>query len=297
MVGVISAFAGMTPFLKYNYMSNLKQLRLRIKSVKSTRKITKAMQMISAAKLRKAKIAMEEGHFFHDAVKQGLDNVIFSTEDLTALAKSMIEKMPDDASKLIIAFSSDRGLCGGFNQNIIRMVKSNLLDNPDIKVIAIGKRMMNIINTNYPDNLVSEYSSIEMNDSNIEELADSIISMINDSAISSCDLYFNLFKNALTQVPTQKRIVPFTIDTGAKKTELQGEDILNKLLRMYLIAEIKYAFLQSRASEEASRTTAMDNATRNAGELIDKLTLVMNRQRQANITSELTEIISGAEAI
>jgi F-type H+-transporting ATPase subunit gamma len=277
-------------------MSNLKQLRLRIKSVKSTKKITQAMQMIAAAKLRKTKIALEDGHFFHDTVKENLDNVIVSSEELTPLAKSMM-KTSTEAPKLIIAFSSDRGLCGGFNQNIIRMAKSNLFDSPDTRVIAIGKRMMYMIGTNYPDNLVAEYSGVEMNNTNIGELADNIISMINDNAISSCDLCFNLFQSTLTQVPTQKRIVPFIIDTEPKKTEMQGDDILNKLLRMYIIAEIKYAFLQSSASEEASRTTAMDNATRNAGELIGKLTLVMNRQRQANITRELTEIISGAEAV
>ncbi len=279
-------------------MSNLKQLRLRIKSVKSTKKITKAMQMIAAAKLRKAKLGLENGSFFYDSVKNELNKVIVSCEEISTLAKLMMAKNVDTTKPaLIIAFTSDRGLCGGFNQNIIRIVKSKLLDVSNVKIVAIGKRMMQFINFNYSDNLVAEYTSHEMNDKNIGELADNILSMISDNAISSCDLYFNLFKSALTQIPTQKQIVPFIADNESQKTEIYSDDILNKLLRMYIIAEIKYAFLQSSASEEASRTTAMDNATRNAGELIDKLTLVMNRQRQANITRELTEIISGAEAV
>jgi len=232
-------------------------------------------------------------------VKKSLCEVIVSSDELTPLANFMInnESIESNKPKLIIAFTSDRGLCGGFNQSIIRMIKSNLISSEETKIIAIGKRIVHFINTNYSDNLVAEYINLEINDKNINELADNIISMINDNSISSCDICFNFFKNALVQTATQKKIIPFTVDTNAHKTELVGEDVLNKLLRLYIIAEIKYAFLNSVASEEAARTTAMDNATRNAGDLIEDLTLAMNRQRQSAITSELTEIISGAEAV
>lgn len=290
-------------------MANVKQLRLRIKSIKSTKKITKAMQMVSAAKLRKSRIALEGSGIYRGAVEAAFQKVLAVDQDLSSLAKIALGIESHSKVKLLVLIGSDRGLCGSFNQAIFRILKADItkLNNADIpfKIIAIGKKPTQFVNIYYPQHVIEVYNNSEFRDQNFSVLSKNIINMLTtqiaENKIGSCDVYFTEFKNTVTQIATVKELVPLKITKT--KTEqnticgVEGETLVENLIEMYIIAQIQYALLESRASEEASRTTAMDNATRNAEEMIDKLTLVMNRNRQAMITKELIEIISGAEAV
>ena len=283
-------------------MSDLKQLRLRIKSIKSTRKITKAMQMVAASRLRKAREALESAHYYYNAVKNAAKKAIASDGDLADFAKKILTGDFDKSKpKLIIAFAADRGLCGSFNQSMIKQIKNAIASEDDFLIVAVGKRMMGFAESYCPDNIIEEHFGSCIDDEIISKIASIVVSRISDNSISSCHLFFNEFRSVIVQEPKDKTIVPLSVDEQKDKKilspSLEGENILDKILHLYIMAEIKNAYVNSCASEEAARTTAMDNATRNAGELIDKLTLVMNRKRQAVITRELIEIISGAEAV
>jgi F-type H+-transporting ATPase subunit gamma len=256
------------------------------------------MQMVSASRLKRARIALENGKPYIEAVKHSLSKAVVSSAELSEMAKMMLgENIDNSNSVLILAFGSDRGLCGAFNHATTKIMQDIIYSYEEVKIIAIGKKIMDFVNLHYSDFLRSEYMYYEMTDDIIYEIADDIIDMILSGVISSCYLCFNNFKNVISQEPTSRSIIPFQIEDNANEVELVSDDLLNYLLRSYIISEIKNALLNSSASEEAARTTAMDNATRNAGDLIDELTLVLNRKRQAAITEELIEIISGAEAL
>lgn len=282
-------------------MSDLKNLRLRIKSIKSTRKITKAMQMVSASRLKRSKSALESAHHYYNAVKLVAGQVISSDGDASEFAKRILAgDFSLDKPKLIIAFGADRGLCGSFNQSIIKQIKNAIISADDFLIIAIGKRVMDFAESHCPENILEEHYVSDINDEIISKIASIVVKRISDGTISSCHLFFNEFHNVIMQEAKDKTIVPLNLDIKAKEgpaPTLEGENILDKILELYIVSEIKNAHVNSSASEEAARTTAMDNATRNAGDLIDNLTLVMNRKRQAVITKELIEIISGAEAV
>lgn len=282
-------------------MSDLKQLRLRIKSIKSTRKITKAMQMVSASRLRKARIALEAAEYYYNAVKSAAYKVLEVDGEYSEFAKRILSgKFDKTKPKLIIVFGADRGLCGSFNQSIIKQIKAEIAGSEDFLVIAIGKRMMDFVESYCSDNILEEHFASCIDDEMISHIVSVIVKRIEENTISSCHIFYNKFINVISQESTDKTLVPLELDehdSDKVTPEIDGENILDNLLRLYIKAEIKNAFVNSAASEEAARTTAMDNATRNAGDLIDKLTLVMNRKRQAVITKELIEIISGAEAV
>lgn len=283
-------------------MSDLKQLRLRIKSIKSTRKITKAMQMVSASRLRKAREALESAHYYYNAVMNAAKQVLSSDGEMSDFAKKVINSDFDpDKPKLIIAFSADRGLCGSFNQSMIKQMRAEIESVDDFLVIAIGKRMMDFVENYCPENILEEHFASCIDDEMISHLTSVIVKRIEDESISSCHIFYNHFHNVINQEAIDKTLMPLDLDTEQDESKIppyiEGENVLDQLLKLYIKAELKNAYVNSSASEEAARTTAMDNATRNAGELIDKLTLVMNRKRQALITKELIEIISGAEAV
>ena len=289
-------------------MANVKQLRLRIKSIKSTKKITKAMQMVSAAKLRKARIALDNSGIYHNVVETAMHNVLGADADLSILAKAAFGLKAISRVKLLILVSSDRGLCGSFNHAVFRMFRADIAkymeDKVPFKIITIGKKSSQFVEAHYSEYLLSAYNNLGFSVESINKLAHDIVHMLSgkhdNHSIGSCNIYFSTFKNVMTQMPTQKQLLPIEIKKSEhghhEICEVEGENIVDELIGMYITAQLQYALLTSRAGEEAARTNSMDNATRNAEEMVDKLTLVMNRNRQAMITKELIEIISGADA-
>ncbi len=288
-------------------MANVKQLRLRIKSIKSTKKITKAMQMVSAAKLRKSRMALDGSGVYHQAVEEAVHNVLGADGDLSVLAKVALGQKTISKVKLLVVFGSDRGLCGSFNSAILRMLKFDIAkyieDGIPFKIITIGKKPTQFVNAHYKNYLLEAHNSLGFGTNETCALSAKIMKMLSTARdtqhVGSCDIYYSSFKNTVTQVPTAKQLLPLQIKKSDKVSlcEVEGETLVEDLIEMYVTAQLQYAILESRTSEEASRTTAMDNATRNAEDMIQKLTLVMNRNRQAMITKELIEIISGAEAV
>lgn len=283
-------------------MSNLKQLRLRIKSVKSTKKITKAMQMVAASRLKKAREALEASKIYNQAVRESVSKVILSCDSEVSEFAGRILNGDLDVYKpaLIILFSSDKGLCGSFNQSVFKKLEMEIDTHEFIKIMAIGKRAIEYVNAYHPDDMFAEYYFSEIDDEKLTLIANEISEKIENNMISSCDIIYNHFKNMISNETSKKHILPldeFEQNESDNPVEVEGKDVLDKLLKLYILSELRNAANHSRASEESSRTTAMDNATKNAGELIDKLTLAMNRKRQSIITGELIEIISGAEAV
>lgn len=291
-------------------MANVKQLRLRIKSIKSTKKITKAMQMVSAAKLRRSKAALDNFGEYHNAVAEAIHQALHAGEELSNKAKAALGIHSSHVrTKLLIAIGSDRGLCGGFNQNVFRLLRNDveryIANGVRFRIIVIGKKPSVLINAHYKNHVMKTYDNLECSTEFLTNLSSEILEMLDHSLdsknICSCDVYFSSFKNTVTQIAECKQILPIEHKkshiTENSVHDIEGKNVIDLLLKMHIIAQLNYAILDSRASEEASRTTAMDNATRNAEDMMDKLTLIMNRSRQAMITKELIEIISGAEAI
>jgi F-type H+-transporting ATPase subunit gamma len=258
------------------------------------------MQMVSAARLKRAREALESSMIYSDAVRLAVKNVSKSGEAISDFADRIINgKTKDYMPTLIILFSSDKGLCGPFNQSIFKRLDADIDHHEHVKIMAIGKRAIDYVNAHYPEDLLAEYMFSELDDEKLSLIADEICSKIEANKISNCEIYYNHFKNVISNETIIKHLIPFTHDgeEEPQKVELEGENVLDKVLRLYILSELKNAANHSRASEESSRTTAMDNATKNAGELIDNLTLATNRKRQSLITGELIEIISGAEAV
>jgi len=288
-------------------MANVKQLRLRIKSIKSTKKITKAMQMVSAAKLRKSRIVLDGSSLYHNAVESAMHNALGVDQDLSILSKVALGMKSISKTKLLMVFGSDRGLCGSFNHAMLRMLKFDIAryieEGIQFKIITIGKKTSQFVNAHYKEHILEEHHNLGFGTDEICALSRRIMNMLSNSKdtqhIGSCDIYYTSFKNTVTQVPTAKQLLPLQIkksDSVHNVCDVEGENLIEDLISMYILAQVQYAMLESKTSEEAARTTAMDNATRNADDMIEKLTLVMNRNRQAMITKELIEIISGAEA-
>ena len=280
-------------------MSGVKVLRNRIKSVKSTQKITKAMRMVSAAKLHRAKESEGVARFFRDriiemlaAAKDSLDQ-----SEISQVNKSILYKDDVCYNSVVIVYSSDRGLCGPFNSMVYRNLKKDLSEYKNLKIICIGKKIHELLVGKY--NVIAYFSGITNTQKMSSEINRILIQEVQDNPHTEVIIYYTKFKNTLIQIPSKLTLIPVDIEntTQTNNLEFEGEGLLDKLIELYLEANIVANFYESKASEEASRMTAMDNATRNAGEMIDKLTLKMNRTRQAQITRELIEVISGAEAI
>lgn len=295
-------------------MSGLKQLRNRVQSIKSTQKITKAMQLVSASKLKKVKDQAEGFVAYSDLLRASMSDVAknISLISLPEGYKSFfLEDNKSDLDHLLVVMSSERGLCGGFNASIIRKVKQDIKclqsSGKKVKLLVVGKKGMDALKGQYSDLILEYYHDAK---GRVESLSlmikDKIMELVESGQIGGCSIYYNHFKNAMSQIPTMRALVPAKFDEEEKSEgksdsssvlEYEGENVVEEILHLYMSGEISNALLQSKASEEGARMTAMDNATRNAGELENKLTLQLNRSRQAIITTELTEIISGAEAV
>ncbi len=299
-------------------MPSLDDLKKRIKSVKSTQKITKAMKMVAAAKLKKAQESAENGRPYSEKVQNIILNLTKSINDPNNAPKLLIGTGKDKVH-LCIVMTADRGLCGGFNTNICKLAKKHFRkitkEGKELKIITIGTKGYDQIKNEYGKYVIKKInfknkkklSFIEAN-----EIGKEILRLYEQNEFDKCYIFFNSFKNVITQIPRSELIVPATSlsdlqssrdkntdneETHSYEFEPEEDEILNELLPKNISVQILKAFLENAASEQGSRMTAMDNATRNAGDLVEKLTINYNRSRQASITKELIEIISGAESL
>ena len=292
-------------------MPSLDDLKKRIKSVKSTQKITKAMKMVAAAKLRKAQENAEKGRPYSQKMQNIILNLTKSIND-TENAPKLLVGTGKDKTYLCLVLTADRGLCGGFNSNICKLAKNNfkkiLNEGKDLKIITVGSKGLDQIKRDYGKYIIKKFSFKEKKQITFKEaeiIGSEIISLFNNNEFDKCILFFNNFKNVITQIPQAQQIIPTenkSSDNNEKLSftyefEPDEDEILEDLLPKNIKTQIFKAFLENAASEQGSRMTAMDNATRNAGDLVDKLTINYNRSRQASITKELIEIISGAESL
>jgi len=292
-------------------MPSLDDLKKRIKSVKSTQKITKAMKMVAAAKLRKAQESAEKGRPYSQKMQNIILNLTKSINDPQNAPKLLVGT-GQDKTYLCIVLSADRGLCGGFNSNICKLAKTNfkkiLSEGKELKIITVGIKGLDQIRREYGQYVIKKFSfkdkkKITFNEAEI--IGNEIIKLFNEKQFDKCILFYNNFKNVITQIPQAQQIIPteqkISTETndGSLSYEFEPEEdeILEDLLPKNISTQVFKAFLENAASEQGSRMTAMDNATRNAGDLVDKLTITYNRSRQASITKELIEIISGAESL
>ena len=292
-------------------MPSLDDLKKRIKSVKSTQKITKAMKMVAAAKLKKAQENAEKGRPYSEKLQNIILNLTKSISDGTNAPKLLIGNGKDKVY-LCVVITADRGLCGGFNSNICKLAKNHfkniLKEGKELKIITVGSKGLDQIKTEYGEYIIDKKSfkekkQISFNEAN--EVGKNVIELFEKEQFDKCLIFYNNFKNVITQIPQAEQIIPtfFKKDDKVKddifsyEFEPDEDEILEDLLPKNVSTQIFKAFLENAASEQGSRMTAMDNATRNAGDLVDKLTINYNRSRQASITKELIEIISGAESL
>jgi len=292
-------------------MPNLKDLKNRIESVKSTRKITKAMQMVAAAKLRKAQEAAEQARPYAEKMSVVIERLASSTN--ASSNSPLLIGNGKHKIHLIIVATSERGLCGAFNSSIVRLAKNhinNLLsDGNHIKILTIGKKGREQLKRDFGDHMIdhvdlSEVKTISYD--NASNISDNIISKFLEDEFDIATIFYNQFESVISQIPQASQLIPIEV----KFDELTSDDnisnfvyepdeqeIIEDLLPKAISTKVFTALLENGASEQGARMSAMDNATRNAGEMIDKLTIQFNRSRQAAITNELIEIISGAEAL
>jgi len=292
-------------------MPSLDDLKKRIKSVKSTQKITKAMKMVAAAKLRKAQENAEKGRPYSQKMQNIILNLTKSIKDPTNAPKLLVGTGKDE-DYLCVVLTADRGLCGGFNSNICKLAKSKfkkiLSEGKKLKIITVGTKGLDQIKRDYGKHIIKKFSfkdKKQISFTEAELIGNEIINLFNLKEFDKCILFYNNFKNVITQIPQSQQIIPAESETSDLKREENlsyefepdEDEILEDLLPKNISTQVFKAFLENAASEQGSRMTAMDNATRNAGDLVDKLTINYNRSRQASITKELIEIISGAESL
>jgi F-type H+-transporting ATPase subunit gamma len=294
-------------------MPSLDVLKKRISSVKSTQKITKAMKMVAAAKLRKAQESAERGRPFSEKMNNIILNLSNSIADKDNASKFLVGTGKDNVH-LCVVITADRGLCGGFNTNICRTAKNYfekiIKEEKTLKIFTVGSKGHEQLKRAYGSYIVEKinfkgFKKITYKEA--EEIGSKIIKLFNENQFDVCKIFYNKFKNVITQIPQTQQIIPIENVKNKKEEEKKSEnfyefepeenEILNDLLPRNISTQIFKAFLENAASEQGSRMTAMDNATRNAGDLVDKLTITYNRSRQAAITKELIEIISGAESL
>ena len=291
-------------------MPSLDDLRKRIKSVKSTQKITKAMKMVAAAKLRKAQENAEKGRPYSEKMNNIILNLSNSISDKENAPKLLVGT-GDKKNYLCVVLTADRGLCGGFNTNIVKKAKSFfdkiIAEGKSLKIINVGSKGYDQLKRVYGNQIIEK---ISFKDSKVANYLDAeivgkkIIELFEKNEFDVCTIFYNQFKNVITQIPQEQQIIPLKSSKVKENTvddnyefEPEEDEILSNLLPKNISTQIFKAMLENSASEQGSRMSAMDSATRNAGELVDKLTINYNRSRQAAITKELIEIISGAESL
>ena len=291
-------------------MASLDDLKKRISSVKSTQKITKAMKMVAASKLRRAQENAEKGRPYSDKMNNIILNLSNSISDKENSPK-LLTGTGEDKVHLCIVMTSDRGLCGGFNTNIIKKAKSYfqkiLEEGKILKIITVGSKGYDQLKRIYKDNIIEKISFKESKHANYfdaDKVGKIIIDKFEKKEFDVCTIFYNQFKNVITQIPQEQQIIPLKASESEGSSlednyefEPEEDEILSNLLPKNISTQIFKAMLENSASEQGSRMSAMDNATRNAGEMVDKLTIQYNRSRQAAITKELIEIISGAESL
>jgi len=290
-------------------MPSLDDLKKRIKSVKSTQKITKAMKMVAAAKLRRAQESAEKGRPFSEKMNNVILNLSSSISDKDSASKFLVGT-GKDTTHLCVVITADRGLCGGFNTNICRKAKNYfekiLKEGKILKIFTVGSKGHDQLKRMYGKYIIEKMNFKGLKKITYKEAEDTgkiIIKLFKESQFDVCKIFYNKFKNVITQIPQEQQIVPIEKQKEVKMSdnfyefEPEENEILNDLLPRNISTQIFKAFLENAASEQGSRMTAMDNATRNAGDLVDKLTITYNRSRQAAITKELIEIISGADTL
>jgi F-type H+-transporting ATPase subunit gamma len=290
-------------------MPSLDDLKKRIVSVKSTQKITKAMKMVAAAKLKKAQESAEKGRPYSDKMQNIISNLTNSISDPNNAPKLLIGT-GNDNTYLCVVMTADKGLCGGFNSNICKLAKNHfekiINEGKNLKIITVGSKGLDQLKRKYGKYIIKKLSfkdrkKISFNEA--EEVGKVILQLFNTNEFDKCILFYNNFKNVMTQIPQAQQIIPVekskidNNDSDFYEFEPDEDEILEDLLPKNISTQVFKAFLENAASEQGSRMTAMDNATRNAGDLVDKLTINYNRSRQASITKELIEIISGAESL
>ena len=292
-------------------MPSLDDLKKRITSVKSTQKITKAMKMVAAAKLRRAQESAEKGRPFSEKMNNVILNLSSSISDKDSASKFLVGT-GKDTTHLCVVITADRGLCGGFNTNICRKAKNYfekiLKEGKILKIFTVGSKGHDQLKRLYGKYIIEKMNFKGLKKITYKEAENTgkiIIKLFNESQFDVCKIFYNRFKNVITQIPQEQQLIP--IESQKKEEEKildnfyefepEENEILNDLLPRNISTQIFKAFLENAASEQGSRMTAMDNATRNAEDLVDKLTINYNRTRQAAITKELIEIISGAESL
>ena len=293
-------------------MPNLKELKNRISSVKSTRKITSAMKMVAASKLRRAQDLAESSRVYADSLSFILSSLAGNTKNSSDLPEILTGRENSKISLLIIN-SSDRGLCGGFNSNLFRNAKNWISEQQEkgksVKIITVGKKASSFYRKTDLD-VIANFDDLNSNDKQLqvsEEIKNKIMELFENNEIDEVSILFNKFVSVITQEPTYQSLIPLSneevdeevTDTSNAVFEFEPDknELLEYLVPRNFLTQIYRSVLESSASEHAARMTSMDNATRNAGDMIDGLTLTYNRTRQAFITKELIEIISGAEAV
>ena len=291
-------------------MASLDDLKKRIASVKSTQKITKAMKMVAAAKLKRAQDSAEKGRPYSEKMNNIILNLSEGISDKENAPK-LLSGTGKDQIHLCVVMTSDRGLCGGFNSNIIKKAKSYFSrlsdEGKELKIITVGSKGNDQLKRVFGDKIIKNISFKNSKNANFfdaEKVSKIIIEKFQQEEFDVCTIFFNQFKNVITQIPQAQQIIPLKTDINDKEKsednyefEPDEDEILTNLLPKNISTQIFKAMLENSASEQGARMSAMDNATRNAGEMVDKLTIEYNRSRQAAITKELIEIISGAESL
>lgn len=292
-------------------MANLKELKNQIDSVRSTRKITQAMKMVAASKLRRAQDNAESARPYSEKIANIMASLASGMKD-SDISLDLLLGNKDNATHIIIAVTSDRGLCGGFNSSIVKAVKNKVKElkdmNTDFKIICIGKKGADVLKGSFGENVITAENINDKNSYDLaEDVSNELVKKLDNKEFGTCSVIYNQFKSVISQIVTEQSLIPCSIDSDEDKNDHENvinfefepdeKEILSDLLPKNLAIQIYKAILESGAGEQGARMAAMDNATRNAGEMIDKLNLSYNRQRQAIITGELIEIISGAEAL
>ena len=298
-------------------MANLKDLRLRISSVKSTQKITSAMKMVAASKLRRAQAAAEEGRPYAERMERMLGELTSGLSSVDGAPKLLAGSGVNE-NHLIVAITADRGLCGGFNGSIIRNTASKIVElqaeGKKVKLLCLGRKGSDALKRKFSNQIISTLEGLTKNGVDFDsarDVASNLVERFEAKEFDVCTIIYNKFISVICQQVSIQQIIPFPvpkaevidaesankIENGTYLMEPSEEEILDDLLPRNLSVQLYKALLESNASEHGARMSAMDNATRNAGDMLDGLTMTYNRTRQAVITSELIEIISGAEAL
>ncbi len=293
-------------------MPSLKDLRTRINSVKSTRKITSAMKMVAAAKLRRTQEAAQNARPYAERMEEMLSNLAESSRH-SPMAPPLLVGTGSDETHLLVVATAERGLCGGFNSSIVKLAKLKAqelsADGKTVKILTVGRKGREQLRREWGQNLVGHIDLSEARRIGFEHaqmVADDVLKRFEEGEFDAAHVFFSRFQTVMTQQPTEQRLIPAAFDAEEEKEkgerthyeyEPDEEEVLAELLPRNLAVQVFRALIENAASEQGARMTAMENATRNAGDMIERLTIEYNRTRQATITKELIEIISGAEAL